>query len=237
MENSYYSKNDTITHTPISHEQEKELFKRFYAGDPNNMSADALSARDAILTNNLRYAALTALRHSSRRQYHQELTSAANMGLVKALESRRHRPEAGRFTTFATKYIIGEICAHFRVSNAVTFPAGCLPDWPEDGQQEPEIETICDPAGFLPQDLDHEALHKAFECLEATERQMVELIFFGGENVSSASKLIVCEDGKVGVSRQWATELRDRALIKLRLALGVTQRVNANEEVELEDAA
>lgn len=234
---SYYSKTDVISHVPTTHEEEIALFKRFYAGNPEDMSGDALAARNTIIENNLRYAALTALRHASRRQYNQELTSAANFGLIKALESRRHDPTRGRFTTFATKYIIGEICAFFRVSNAVSFPAGCLPDWPDLVGDERNMDDFSDPSAFIPADLDHEAVHAAITSLNDTERQMIELFFFGGHNVRSASKHIVREDGETGVSRQWATELRDRALINLRLALGVPQRVNADNEVELEEAA
>lgn len=225
MENSYYSKDDVITHVEQTPAQEAALFKRFYAftGDPKDIHGDALDARNELLTNNLRYAALTALRHSSRRQYHQELTSAANAGLLEALESRRYNPAKGRFTTFATKYILGKICAFFRVSCAVSFPAGQLPDWPEDGAQDADVDTLACPAGFAPELLDHDALHDAIATLPDKERQMIELIFFGGHNVSSASELITDPDGKVGVSRQWATELRDRALINLRTALGVAQ--------------
>jgi RNA polymerase sigma factor (sigma-70 family) len=236
MENSnYYSKTDKIDYVETSHETEKELFRRFYAGDPEDMSNDALAARDAIIQNNLRYALMIALRKASARKYHADLTSCANAGLIEALESRRFDPSRGRFTTFATKFILGKINAYFRVSCSVSFPANCLPDWPEDGI-EPDVETLSDPHAFDPAQIDHEALHRAIDTLPSTERQMIEHIFFNGENVSSAAALIVRDDGKVGVGRQWATDLRNRALVKLRLAMGVPQKVE-NGEVELEQEA
>lgn len=232
---AYYSKDQNITHVPISHEEEIALFKRFYKGNPKNMSKDALEARDAILTNNLRYAASIAGRHASRRGYHAELTSAANAGLLKALESRRFRPTQGRFTTFATKYIVGSICAFFRVSCAVTFPASSvLPDWPEDGEDQ-DVDTLIDPKGFAPENLDRETVRAALDKLESTERQIVELAFFQGMNISKARHLIKRDDGKVGVSRQWATELRDRALNNLRIQLGVPQPVEQDADNEGND--
>lgn len=215
MEKTYYSKNDKITHVEQSHEYEISLFKRYYAGDPNNMSRDALAARDEILTNNLRYAAQTALRMSKRRQHHQELTSAANYGLVKALDSRRHVPTRGRFTTFATKFILGEIRAVFRVSGAVSFPSGRLPDWPKDGSEDPDVETLADPCSFSPGDIDHSMLRERIAALPEQERQIIELIFFHGHSVKSAAPI-------VGVGRQWATRLRDRALDMLRNQVGAT---------------
>lgn len=221
---AYYSKDQNITHVPISHEEEIALFKRFYKGNPKNLSKDALEARDAILTNNLRYAASIAGRHASRRGYHADLTSAANVGLLKALESRRFRPTQGRFTTFATKYIVGSICAFFRVSCAVTFPASsALPDWPEEGEDQ-DVDTLIDPKGFTPENLDREVVHQALAKLDSTERQIIDLVFLQGLNVSKARHLIKRDDGKVGVSRQWATELRDRALTNLRAQLGAPKQ-------------
>lgn len=232
---AYYSKDQNITHVPISHSEEIALFKRFYKGNPKNMSKDALAARDAILTNNLRYAASIAGNHSSRTTYHADLISAANAGLLKALECRRFRPEQGRFTTFATKFIVGEICKFFRVSGAVTFPASSqLPDWPEEGEDQ-DVETLLDPKGFRPGDLDRETVATALSKLESTERQIIELCFFEGLYVSKARHLIKRDDGKVGISRQWATELRDRALKNLRIQLGVPQPAEEDADNERND--
>jgi RNA polymerase sigma factor (sigma-70 family) len=204
---TYYAPTDVLTHVELTPEQEASLFERFYTGEEK----DALAARDQLIENNLRYAASLALRHSSKKKYQKDLISAANLGLIKALESRRFRPAQGRFTTFATKYILGEICATFRVSGAVSFPSGRLPDWPEDSL-DPDPDTMSDSKAFSPEHLDHQALHDAILTLDDQQRALVELIFFGGENLASAARILK-------LSRQWATELRDRALANLRARL------------------
>lgn len=219
---NYYSPNDVLTHVALTPEEEASLFEKFYAGD--------LAARDRLIENNLRYAASIALRHASRRDLQKEVISAANLGLIKALESRRFEPSQGRFTTFATKYILGEICSIFRISGSVSFPAGRLPDWPEN-ESDPEVDTLADPRGFQPAQLDFEALHDALGALDEKERALLELIFFADESVASSARIL-------GLSRQWATELRNRAFAKLRLALGVRQTPAGDvEETEEKEAA
>lgn len=225
----YYAPTDKLVYEPMTPEQEAELFKRFYAGDPKNLTGDALEARDKLVLNNLRYAADLALRHCTHPDRLQDAISAANYGLIRVLESRRFTPSAGhRFTTYATKFIIHEICRVFRVACSVTFPTGRLPDFPENGV-DPEPDTMEDEKGFTPAALDHQILQDALGALEANERAVIELIFFGGLSVKAAA-----EAHKI--SRQWATELRDRALIKLRLAMGVPQKVDG-DEVSLQEAA
>lgn len=225
MEAPYYSENDSISHNPMTPQAEAALYTAFLAGD--------LSARNALIENNLLYATAVANRHITSRRYLQaEAISAANYGLVKAIESRKFNPATGRLTTYATKFIIGEICALFRVSSAVSFPPGKLPDWPDDWAAPAvnELDTFEHPAPFTPEQLDHERLHEAISALSDQRRQLIELLFFGGESMTSAALIM-------NVSRPWAHKLRENALNDLRIALGVMDQVELDEEDAIQEAA
>lgn len=206
---TYYSKDTDLQHRDLTPDEERALFARFHSGD--------LAAGDEIVENNLKYALLLALRHSTKKKYHAELVSAANYGLVYALHLRRpdnqfaFDPSKGRFTTFATKFIIGEMCKFFRVSGGVSFPAGKLPDWPDDSS-EFDPEAHADVNAFKPENLDHDALFRALDTLPDTERQAIELLFFGGETVVDTAAIMGC-------SRQTVHQLRNRAMRKLKARL------------------
>lgn len=201
---SYFSKDDVLEHKEMTVAEERAVFERFYAGD--------MAARDVLINNNLRYATSVALRLTkNRKRFQKDAISHAIYGLVRALESRQFKPQKGRFTTFATKWIIGEICSFFRVSCSVSFPAGQLPDWPENGI-DPDVETFADAKSFNPTELDFNLLHGALSTLDEDERALMELLFFDDHSVSSAS-------GVLGISRQWAHIMKTQAMRKLRTRL------------------
>ena len=231
MKQSYYSKNDTLTYEPIPREQEAELFKEFYHGATEE---SRLAARDIILENTLRYALDLADRHCRNKSKLDEVISAANMGLMKAIESKSFDPSKGRFSTFSTKFIIGEISALFRGCHSVTFPSGKLPemDWvPGQETDGNAVDSVQDPNGFNPSVLDFDALHTALDCLNEEERAVIELVYFGNETISETARIR-------GISRRWVHEVRNRAMVKLRLALGVPQRPESEDtDNEQEQAA
>lgn len=209
MKTDYYSKDTDLKHRELSREEEQALFARFHAGD--------LAAGNEIIENNLRYTLSLALRHSKQRKYHAEMISAANYGLVVALHLRQKDgkfafdPARGRFTTFATKFIIGEMCKCHRVSGGVSFPAGRLPDWPEN-RLDTDPDEFADQAGFNPESIDHEALFGALDTLPENERQAIELLFFGGKTFNETAAIL-------GVTRQTAHLIKNRAMEKLRTRL------------------
>jgi RNA polymerase sigma factor (sigma-70 family) len=97
--NSYYGPGtEDLTFTPLTLAEERALFDSFYAG--------SLPARDKLITNHLRWAAKMGLSCARRMLQDDDAISAANMGLIKALEARSFDQSKGfRFTTYARFYI------------------------------------------------------------------------------------------------------------------------------------
>src|SRR6266850_814566 len=101
---SYYSPQDNLAYIPLTADEEKNLFEAFY-------NKNDLAARDRIIQTHLKLVAKLALRVSGRGGLPDEdAISAANFGLVKALESRCFKPDRGqRFSTYVRKYIMGQV--------------------------------------------------------------------------------------------------------------------------------
>lgn len=99
----YYEKDD-LTFEPFVREKENELFERASAGD--------LEARDEIIKNYLKFAASEGLRESKGQFPEDEVLSAANWGLMTAVQ--RYNPKKGNgFACFARRFIRGRV-GHLR---------------------------------------------------------------------------------------------------------------------------
>lgn len=100
---AYYSSTDDISFVPLTREEEVLLFTQFYDGD--------LAARDVLIKNHLKLVAKLALQISGRGGIPDEdAISAANYGLIQALESKCFDPTRGlRFSTYVRKYVHGQV--------------------------------------------------------------------------------------------------------------------------------
>jgi RNA polymerase sigma factor (sigma-70 family) len=101
---SYYDSNSDISFIPLTADEEKNLFEAFYKNND-------LAARDRLIQTHLKLVAKLALRVSGREGLKDEdAISAANFGLMKALESRCYKPSHGqRFSTYVRKYVLGQV--------------------------------------------------------------------------------------------------------------------------------
>lgn len=101
---AYYSAQDDISYVPLTAEEEQNLFGAFY-------SKNDLVARDRLIQSHLKLVAKLALRISGREGLRDEdAISAANFGLITALESRCFKPSRGqRFSTYVRKYVLGQV--------------------------------------------------------------------------------------------------------------------------------
>jgi RNA polymerase sigma factor (sigma-70 family) len=101
---SQYYKNDDLSFIPFTREQENSLFELAAKGD--------IEARNKIVENYLQFAAAEGLREAKGQFDEDEVLSAANWGLMTAVQ--RYNPRKGNgFACFARRFIRGRV-GHLR---------------------------------------------------------------------------------------------------------------------------
>lgn len=101
---SNYFKNDDLSFVPFTREQENALFARASSGDRE--------ARDQIIKNYLQFAASEGLSEARGQFPEDEVLSAANWGLMTAIQRYDYRKGNG-FACFARRFIRGRV-GHLR---------------------------------------------------------------------------------------------------------------------------
>lgn len=108
----YYSATDDISYIPLTWEEEKALFARFY--DNND-----LAARDEIFSRHLKLAAKLSLHAAKGMLPEDDAISAGNFGLLQCLNSKNFDPnfqslKPVRFSTYCRLYVTGQVKAALR---------------------------------------------------------------------------------------------------------------------------
>lgn len=98
---NYYRKDD-LSFVPFSPEEEKALFKRY-------REEKDLEARDKILLNYLQFAAKVGLAVNKGRWPEDEVYSAANLGLLTAIDRFDYKQCRNGFSAFAREHIRGAV--------------------------------------------------------------------------------------------------------------------------------
>jgi RNA polymerase sigma factor (sigma-70 family) len=107
MSTYYGPGTDDISFVPLTKDEEKELFNKFYTGD--------LSARDELIRRHLKLTAKLALTYAKRAILEEDAISAGNFGLMQCLESRKFNPDLGfRFASYVRSFIKGQVCKAIR---------------------------------------------------------------------------------------------------------------------------
>lgn len=204
----YYRSTDNIDFNPLTRTEEIALVEAFYAG--------SLEARDKLIMCHLKLAARIAISMAPQLPTRtvSEIISAANVGLVQALEVRRYDPARGaRFSTYARHYIRGAILADMRKQNHVV--PGRV-DMPEDDlcrladtipATEPDPSEVAGDSQLM--ELAEQMMEKVLTPLE---RSLVKKYFFGGESLASQARAR-------GASSQATQAAFNRALVKLKRAM------------------
>lgn len=125
---SYYSETDDISFVPLTVEEERSLFTKFYAGGP-----DALASRDELIARHLRLTAKLSLTYAKHSLPDDDAISAGNTGLMQALECRKFDPNRGfRFASYLRPYVRGQVFAAMRFRceghEATKSDHQCLPE-------------------------------------------------------------------------------------------------------------
>lgn len=203
-ENSYYPPGTDLTFVPVTHEEERELFRRAKAGDA--------AAKEQIIRNHLLLVANIARRLARGKLPEEDVISAANFALVKALDGfDPARPN--RFSAFLKLFVRGEIARLWSNLNIV-----CKSDY-SDGVPVTSVE-MTDDVGQ--EDDADEKDHKDFllklserakSVLDSREKEIVNLLFCE----TPMNQADVARELKI--SRERIRQIYDIALEKLRKEL------------------
>jgi len=126
---AYYRNSDDIEFTPLTQEREKELFAIYYAGSTKVngewiTTAAALAARDDIIHHHLKLAAKLGLIIAKGVVSIEDAISAANFGLLKALEGRSFKSDGtARFGSYIRHYIRERVLQAMRGNQAFRKPS------------------------------------------------------------------------------------------------------------------
>lgn len=221
---TYYGKGtDDLSFTPLTVEEERELFSKYYAGD--------LVSRDKIIQTHLKYVAKLSLQVAKHAIPEDEAISAGNAGLMQALDLRKFDPTKGaRFSTYLRLFVVGKVREQLRFVIEASNRAPLGADEPETLPPEVIVTGVLadgnrpqSPSVFVDSEAENsqfnlerrEALEKAMTSLSEIEQAAVRAVFFDG-------KTCVDVAAKLGVTRQAAQQARVRAMKKLRAVLSET---------------
>lgn len=203
----YYPEGTNLRYTDITHDEERDLFRKAKQGDQ--------AAREFLIRNHLLLAANLARRQIRGRLPEDEVVSAANMGLMKAIDAF-DQERSNRFSVYLPKYIRGEMRALWRSKNIVDQPEGgsfgVTIDRDEDTRDDFAGERIVE-HGF--EEADHNKfimslLEKSKQVLTEPEAHVIGLLF-------QEDPLTLQEIGEIrGVTRERIRQIKEGALKKLR---------------------
>jgi len=233
---SYYSKkNDDLSFIPLTVEEETELFRRYMASEKGAETADSLAARDALIANHLKLVAKLSLQVAKRFMLsEEEIISAGNLGLMKALNARRFNPSFGvRFGTYIRKYVRAEVLEaidrHMEENRGVKARDD---ERSERGREfwdcaftptgkslytlffSKKIELLTDHT-FEEEELTsmrEEVVAKALSSLSQVEAFIVREHYFNGKTLAAAGRML-------DMGRNGAREAHRRGMAKLKEAL------------------
>lgn len=211
---SYYPPGTDLTFVPITHEEEKELFRRAKAGDAD--------AKEKIIRNHLLLVANIARRIARGKLPEDEIISAANFALVKAYEGF-DSSYPNRFSAFLKLFVRGEIArlwSNFNIVRKSNFSDG-VPvtsvEMTDDAGQEDDAEEK-DYQEFL-----LKLSEQSKSVLDSREREIVDLLYC--ETPMNQAEVA----RKLKISRERIRQIYDIALEKLRKEL---RRLMNEAEVE-----
>lgn len=165
---SYYRNSEDLSFENISHDAERELFRRAKAGDE--------AAREKLIRNHLLFVANLARSFARGKLPDDEVTSAANFALMSAFDN--FNPELNnRFSSLLTLYVRGAVARLWREKNIVEksdFSDG------EPVKTVPLNEETAEETGYEDQghkDFLLQLSAQAKSVLDPREREVVDLLF------------------------------------------------------------
>lgn len=194
---------------PLNAKDEKQAFSEFKAGSQ--------SARDKLISHNLRLVAHIAKKYYSAQQEQDDYISIGTIGLIKAVNT--FEIEKGKFSTYAARCIENEILMTLRSTkkNQNTVFLGDILENDKDGNPLTREDLIADSFDLTEAAEKSEEVLKLYNAIEnklsARERQVLRLRY-GLGGVKPLSQQQVCEILKI--SRSYVSRIEKRAVEQLR---------------------
>ena len=219
-ETVYYINGSETLPPPLPKEIEKDIMERIIQGDE--------SAREPLITHNLRLVVYIAKKFESSSASVEDLISIGTIGLIKAVNT--FRPEKNiKLATYASRCIENEILMFLRKSsqlrNEVSIDEPLNVDW--DGNELLLSDVLGSDVDVINADIEQEIEYNlvltAVEHLSQREKQIMELRFGLNGKGSHTQKEVA---DLLGISQSYISRLEKKIIKKLKTDLEKTGSIN-----------
>lgn len=209
----YYINSPQVLPAPLKKEEEERVFRAILQGDD--------SAREPLITHNLRLVVYIARKFDSPGANIEDLISIGTIGLIKAVNT--FRPEKNiKLATYASRCIENEILMYLR--KAANRRQETSIDEPLNVDSDGNELLLSDVLGSdsnmvgqrLEQDAERTTLRRAVERLEPRERRIMEMRFGLADGVERTQKEVA---DAIGISQSYISRLEKRIIRHLRREL------------------
>ena len=208
--NIYYINGPETLPPPLTKEMENAVFERIISGDD--------SARDELITHNLRLVVYIARKFENTGVSTEDLVSIGTIGLIKAVKT--FSPERNiKLATYASRCIENEILMYLRktsaLKNEVSIDEPLNVDW--DGNELLLSDVLGSEPDVVNHDLEMEdqknLLIKTVDSLDERERTIMYMRFgLGGEKEYTQKEVADI----LGISQSYISRLEKRIISRLK---------------------
>ena len=217
-ESVHYVNGTDVLPPPLTLEEERAVLARLEAGDE--------SARDTLITRNLRLVVYIARKFESSGVGLEDLISIGTIGLIKAV--RTFCPGRNiKLATYSSRCIENEILMHLRKTaqkrSEISIDEPLNVDW--DGNELLLSDVLGSDADVVHRELESEAERQELLCcvgrLPVREQQIMRLRFgIGGEQEHTQKEVA----DRLGISQSYISRLEKRIIRHLRDELQKEER-------------
>ncbi len=217
-ESVHYVNGTDVLPPPLTLEEERAVLARLEAGDE--------SARDTLITRNLRLVVYIARKFESSGVGLEDLISIGTIGLIKAV--RTFCPGRNiKLATYSSRCIENEILMHLRKTaqkrSEISIDEPLNVDW--DGNELLLSDVLGSDADVVHRELESEAERQELLCcvgrLPPREQQIMRLRFgIGGEQEHTQKEVA----DRLGISQSYISRLEKRIIRHLRDELQKEER-------------
>ena len=198
---------------PLCAEEERRLFESV-----ESSSLDSASAREKLITHNLRLVAHIVRKYYANAKNQDDLVSIGTLGLIKAVDSF-HADSGARFATYASKCIQNEILMYFRSQKKLSAEVSLCDtiDVDRDGNPLTYMDVVCTEESLeseISRKLSEEsALRLVRSALDKRQQQII-IMRYGLFGRAPMTQKQVAD--KLGISRSYVSRIEKSALECLR---------------------